>query len=439
VESLRPERDVALTSLRRTLSFWQVSLSGIGVILGAGVYALIGPAAAQAGSALWLAFLLAGVTAGLTAYAYARLSRLAPKNSPEFQYTALAFGPQLGFVSGALMLIADVLGAAAVTIGFGGYVKHLVGTPITLNALALIVVVGAIIWSGVEQSVAIAIVLTGLEALGLVFVIVVGLPSWAGTDYLAATNGFTGISGAAALIFFAYLGFDELGNFAEEMHRPERDLPRALFVAMVVTTAIYVLVALSAVAVVSPERLAASEAPLALVAERVLGARADAALSVLAMAATANTALLLLVSASRSIYGMAAAGVLPRRLAHVGRTAVPLRSTLLVLGLLAALVLVGTLRQVAAMTDAAVLVSFILVNASLPWLAARRRTPARGVARAVEVLVPTVAVLLCGWLLLHAGATSVIVVLGLAAVMFALTAARRAPGPSPVPRLEQTP
>jgi hypothetical protein len=84
-------------------------------------------------------------------------------------------------------------------------------------------------------------------------------------------------------------------------------------------------------------------------------------------------------------------------------------------------------------------VSFILVNASLPWLAASRRTPARGAARAVEVLVPTIAVLLCGWLLLHAGATSVIVVLGLAAVMFALTAARRAPGPSPVPRLEQTP
>jgi APA family basic amino acid/polyamine antiporter len=138
-------------------------------------------------------------------------------------------------------------------------------------------------------------------------------------------------------------------------------------------------------------------------------------------------------------YEMAAAGVLPRRLAHVGRTAVPLGSTLLVLGLLAALVVVGTLRQVAAMTDAAVLVSFILVNASLPWLAARRRTPARGVARAVEALVPTIAVLLCGWLLLHAGATSVIVVLGLAAVMFALTAARRAPGPSPVPRLEQTP
>jgi APA family basic amino acid/polyamine antiporter len=419
--STRPET----VTLRRTLSLWQVSLSGVGVILGAGVYALIGPAAAQAGNALWLSFLLAGLTAGLTAYAYARLARLAPKNSPEFQYTALAFGPRLGFVAGALMLIADVLAAAAVTIGFGGYLEHLLGTPITGNALALIVVLGVILCAGVEQSIAVAIILTGLEALGLVFVIIVGVPSWGGTDYLAMPRGFTGVSAAAALIFFAYLGFDELGNFAEEMRRPERDLPRALFVSMVATTTIYVLVALSAVAVVESTRLGASKAPLALVAGRVLGARADAVLSILALAATANTALLLLASASRSIYGMAAAGALPKRLAHVGRTAIPLFSTLLVLGLLAVLVTIGTLQQVAAMTDAAVLVSFMFVNATLPWLAARRRTPARGPARAVEVLVPTLAFLLCAWLLLHAGATSLIVALGLCAVMLAVASASR--------------
>ena len=158
--STRPET----VTLRRTLSLWQVSLSGVGVILGAGVYALIGPAAAQAGNGLWLSFLLAGLTAGLTAYAYAQLARLVPKNSPEFQYTALAFGPRLGFVAGALMLIADVLAAAAVTIGFGGYLEHLLGTPISGNALALIVVLGVILLAGVQQSIAVAIILTGLEA-----------------------------------------------------------------------------------------------------------------------------------------------------------------------------------------------------------------------------------------------------------------------------------
>jgi len=112
------------------------------------------------------------------------------------------------------MLLASVLAATAVTIGFGGYLEHLVGAPTTLNALALVVVLGAILFLGVEQSVAVAIVLTDMEALGLAFVIVVGAPSWIGTDYVAAPHGLAGISGAAALIFFAYLGFDELGNFA---------------------------------------------------------------------------------------------------------------------------------------------------------------------------------------------------------------------------------
>jgi APA family basic amino acid/polyamine antiporter len=400
-------------SLRRTLSLWQVSLSGIGVILGAGVYALIGPAAAMAGSALWLSFLLSGVTAGLTAYAYAQLGRLVPRNSPEFQYTALAFGPTAGFVAGSLMLAADILATAAVTIGFGGYVHHLLGTPLAVNALALVGMLGVILYSGIRQSVAIAIMLTALEAAGLLFVIVIGVPFWSGTAYLAAPNGFAGISGAAALIFFAYLGFDELGNFAEEMRCPERDLPRALFVSMAASTAIYVLVALSAVAAVGASQLGASSAPLALVARRVLGPRADVALSVVALAATANTALLLLVSAARSVYGMAAAGVLPTSLARVNRASVPVAATAVVLGVLAVLVGLGGLQAVAALTDAVVLLSFMLVNASLPWLAARRRAPSSTLGRIGDTLIPALALVLCAWLLLHAGAASIVVAFGL--------------------------
>jgi APA family basic amino acid/polyamine antiporter len=140
-----------------------VSFAGIGVILGAGVYALIGPAAAHAGNALWLSFLLAGITAALTAYAYARLGSMQPKNSAEFQYTALAFGPRAGFMAGWLMLVADLFAAAAVAVGFGTYVTHLVGTPIALNALALLLIVGVVLYTGVTVSVGLAIVLTGAE------------------------------------------------------------------------------------------------------------------------------------------------------------------------------------------------------------------------------------------------------------------------------------
>jgi APA family basic amino acid/polyamine antiporter len=232
------------------------------------------------------------------------------------------------------------------------------------------------------------------------FVIAIGLPFWPGTDFLVAPRGVSGLWSAASLIFFAYLGFDELGNLAEEMERPERDLPRALFISMTATTAIYVLVALSATAAVGWRELSAAHAPLALVARHALGARADAVLSVVALCATANTVLLLLLSASRSVYGMAAAGMLPGALAVVtGRTAVPMAASALVVGLTVPLVLIGDLARVAAMTDGAVLASFLMVNLALVWLSARR-TIARALA---DLLLPGAGALLCAWLLAHTG------------------------------------
>lgn len=395
--------------LRRTLGLWQVSLAGIGVILGAGVYALIAPAAGHAGDALWLAFLLAGATAGLTAYAYARLGSMQPKASAEFQYTSLAFGPRIGFFAGWLMLAADIFAAAAVAVGFGGYVAHLAGTPVAANAVALLVLVGVVLYTGVRLSVTIAVLLTVLEAAGLLFVIAVGLPFWTTATYALPATGWTGVSTAAALIFFAYLGFDELGNFAEEMREPARDLPRALFISMVVTTVIYLLVAVSAVAAVGSRELSASAAPLAVVAHRALGARADAAMSAIALAATANTVLLLLASASRSVYGMAAAGALPASLAGVGTTSIPMRATVSVLAVAGAAVFLGNLTQIATLTDAAVLLSFMLVNVSLPWLTVRGATAGGGGRRAADVVLPAGGVLLCGFLLLHTGWRSLLV------------------------------
>jgi APA family basic amino acid/polyamine antiporter len=136
------------TPLRRTLGFWRETLTGVGVILGAGVYALVGPVATQAGGAMWLAFLLAG----LTAYSYARFARLRPKDSPEFQYTAMAFGPTAGFGAGWLMLAGDLLAAATVALGFGGYLTHVTGTPVALNALLLVVAATAQMLTGIGTS-----------------------------------------------------------------------------------------------------------------------------------------------------------------------------------------------------------------------------------------------------------------------------------------------
>jgi APA family basic amino acid/polyamine antiporter len=378
-------------------------LTGIGVILGAGVYALIGPAAAMAGRGLWLAFLLAGLAAALTAYSYARLGAMRPRASPEFQYTALAFGPEAGFVAGWLMLIGDIAAGASVALGFGGYFGHLAGTPTATGAAVLLLVAALAMYAGIGKSVAIVTALTIVEAAGLLVVIAVGLPSWPRLDLRVGMESGGGIFGAAALIFFAYLGFDELGNLAEEMHAPERNLPRALFVALATTTAIYVAVALSATAVVSPEALGASSAPLALVVGTVLGGGADTVVTLMALAATANTVLLLLVSAARSVYGMASAGVLPGRLARLTVTRVPREGMVVVLVVALGLVVTGDLSQAAHLTDAVVLLSFILVNLGLTWLGLRSRTGASRAMRRLDVAVSGAGALMCAWLLWHGG------------------------------------
>jgi APA family basic amino acid/polyamine antiporter len=403
----------APTGLRRTLGLWHATASGIGVILGAGVYALIAPAAARAGSVLWLSFLIAAAAAALTGYSYARLGSMRPRNSPEFQYTALAFGPRTGFVAGWLMLVADLLAASAVALGFGGYFAHLTATPTATAAAGLLLAMGLVLHLGIAGSVVLAILLTAVEAAGLVFVIVVGAPSWLSTDYLDAPGAAGGVWSAAALIFFAYLGFDELGNLAEEMREPERDLPRAIFLALAATTAIYIALALSAVGAVGWRDLAASPAPLALVARRVLGPRADAALSLIALAATANTVLLLLLSASRSMHGMAAARQLPGWLASVGRRATPALATWTTVAVTALVALATDLVGAAEMSDAAVLGSFVLVNASLVWLGLAGAA-GRGGWRTADVVVPAAAILACVSLLVHIAWTTLVAAAGVA-------------------------
>ncbi len=364
--------------LRRTLGLAQVTIAGIGVILGAGVYALIGPAAGLAGPALWLAFLLTGVAAGCTAYSYARIGSMRPRDSPEFQYTALAFGNRVGFVAGWLMLAADLLAVATVALGFGGYLAHLSGVPVRAGALALLTAAGAVLLVGVGKSVGLAIVLTVMEAIGLVFVIAIGAPSWHRLSLFEAPLGMSGLTGAAALVFFSYLGFDELGNFAEEMRDPARNLPRALYLSMIGATAIYVLVALSATAVVDWRELSAS----------------------------------------------------PARLAVVGPRSIPSLAALLVTGVAALFVLPGDLTGVAALTDAAVLASFILVSLSLPRLTLAGTTGTRGRRYVADLAVPGLACLMCGWLLLHTGRASIGAAIGLALVGLTLTLRRgwRAPG-----------
>jgi basic amino acid/polyamine antiporter, APA family len=353
------------TGLSRRLGLWAATIIGVGLILGAGIYVLLGVAAGEAGNAVWLSFLIAAFVAALTAFSYARLGRLKPKNAPEFQYIGMAFGKTPAFLSGWMMLWATVISSAAVALGFGSYLEHLSGLPYLTGAVVLIILCTAVVFLGVGESIVLSGILTFVAAAGLIFIVVIGVPSFGHTNLVEMPGGISGVIGAAPLVFFAYLGFEGVANLTEEMKNPGRDLPKAILLALGISSVIYLLVSISAVSVLGWQGLSQSNAPLAAVASKIFGTKADLLLSLIALAATSNTVLLLLFTSSRAMWAMSCAGALPMTFCVIGEGRRTPWFTIIAVGGIASLfVLFRNIEDVAEYTNFATLLVFVGVNAS---------------------------------------------------------------------------
>ena len=362
------------TRLSRSLGLAEVTLSGIGIILGAGIYALIGTAAAGAGNAVWLSFAISAVVALFTALSYAELSSMFPKAGAEYEYTTVAIGEYVAFIVGWLIIFSGIVGAATVALGFGGYFSGLFGTGQILAAFALISVLTIILIIGVKESAVVAGIFTLIEVAGLVLIIIAGLPRLGSVDYLEMPLGTTGVFTAAALVFFAYQGFEEMVKFSEETREPEKTVPKALMIALTICTILYILVCISAVSVVGWEGLAGSDAPFAEVATVAWGPWGASVLSAIALFATANTVLLMLLASSRISFGMARSGTLPRHLSRVHLTRKTPYIAILAAAAGAVLFLfAGDIGFIANVANFTLFVTFMIVNLAVILL--RYRSP----------------------------------------------------------------
>ena len=365
--------------LKRSLGLLSCTLMGIGVILGAGIYALVGKAAGLAGNAVWVSFFAAAVVAALTGLSYAELSSFIPRAGGEYHYARRAFGERIAFLVTWLLLVGLAIASAAVALGFGGYLHALAGVPIIPGALVMIAATAAFLSYGIKESAFLAGLCTVLEIIGLVVVLVIGVPHIGDIDLMEMPRGLDGVMSAAALIFFAYIGFEEIVQLAEETHDPTRTIPRALFLSIAITTALYVVVAVAAISVVGWEKLGASDSPLAMVAETALGSRASAGIAVIALFSTFNTVLVILMSSARLLWGMAEDGALPSRIARVHeKRKTPWVATLIV-GAIAAAITVGFKRieVVANVTNVAIFLTFLIINGAVIVLRFREPDAAR--------------------------------------------------------------
>ncbi|MFB0522632.1 MAG: APC family permease [Candidatus Bathyarchaeia archaeon] len=360
--------------MRQEVGLFAITSWGVGIILGAGIYVLVGEATGIAGNSVWLSFILGAMVATLTGLSYAELSSVFPRDAAEYVYVKIACGCEiLSFMVGWLTILTGIISISTVALGFAGYFQGLFGIPRVLAALVLIVVLSYINFLGIKESTRMNILFTLVEAGGLILFVVIGLGSLGKVDLFEAPNGLSGVLSAAALIFFAYLGFEDIVNIAEETKKPERTIPKALILSILITTLLYVLVAFVAVSLADWQTLGKSSAPLAFAASQVLGENAFTTMSIIALFATSNTVLIMLVVGSRMIYGMAKEGAFPSLLSRIDPKKDTPGLAIVVTMLVSILFLfIGDLELVAALTSFGAFITFAFVNISLIYIRYRR-------------------------------------------------------------------
>ena len=327
--------------LKPVLGPVQLVFYSVGVIVGAGVYSVIGTAAGLAQQNLWMSFAIGAGVAFLTAMSYAEMATAYPEAGAEYIYIRHAW-PKAGWLAfgiGVVMLIGGAATAATVAMAFGGYLRVFADVPAAWSALALLVACTAFNVWGMRESSAVNVVFTSIEVGGLLLIIAAGL-AHDGAPPPPAVETQPAALAAAALLFFVYLGFEEVANMVEEVRNLGRDIPLALAVVHMAV----------------PADLAASGAPLAMVIGRVWPNSGNL-LSAIVLFATANTVLITVIASSRLAFSMARdgeihgvfSGLLPCR-------QTPWVAAVLSLAMAAALLPVGSVKVLAEMPYFAALV-----------------------------------------------------------------------------------
>ncbi|MCP3908825.1 MAG: amino acid permease [Oceanicoccus sp.] len=359
--------------LARRINLPLLIFYGLGTILGAGIYVLVGKVAGSAGMLAPLAFIVAGVIAWLTAMSYSKLAVLFPQSAGEAIYIEHGFQQQwLSMAVGLLIILTGIVSAATLTRGFIGYFVLLVPVNETFAMVAALVLLTALAAWGIAESLTMAALVTLIEIAGLVIVLVFcgdslqQLPVKA-PDLLIPSSAaqVAGIFSGAFLAFYAFIGFEDMVNVVEEVKQPETTMPKAIFWVVVISTGLYVLIALVATLSLPLNELAQSKAPLAelLSSKNAVAAKVVAVISVLAIV---NGVLIQIIMASRVCYGLSKRFGGPHYLHRVSSiTKTPVIATLLIAALILVAALSFPLTALAKFTSFIILIIFSLINFAL--------------------------------------------------------------------------
>lgn len=353
--------------LKRTLSLPLITFYGLGTILGAGIYALVGEVAKQAKQFTPLSFLMASIIALFTAVSYAELSSRFPQSAGSALYVRKAFAkPWLSGVIGWVVVLTGVTSAATIAHGFANYFKLFVPLSSYLSITLLILILGGLATWGIRESVTLIMIMTIIEISGLALIIFYGRHSFQTLNLtqFSLPTSFNGVFIGALIAFYAYIGFEDMVNTAEETVNPERNLPIAIFMAVFITAILYLLIAWVVISILSPHELQQTTPPLV----QIITKQGQSAFlfSIIALIAITNGILVQIIMASRLIYGMARQQNAPELFATVyERTQTPVYATFLVMGIILIFSYALPITTLAKLTSSIILCVFIAIHVSL--------------------------------------------------------------------------
>ncbi|QLZ70591.1 amino acid permease [Legionella sp. PC1000] len=361
------------SGLIRALGLGALIIYGVGDILGAGIYALVGKIAGHAGSLTWFSFAIAMGIISLTALSYSELGNRFPKSGGVSIYIHEAFGTQwFSILTGLLLFCATVLSMSTLSHAFAGYLRALgFNIPGRLDIFGFLLILLLINLRGIKQSSMANIISTSVEVSGLL--IVLGCGFW----YLAThhshviatpteTPGIGDVLQGTALAFFAFTGFEDMANIAEEVKEPKKNLPRAILSSVGIAGIMYLGVSWVATTIIPGSELSTSEAPLLDVVSKASPVLPKSLFSIIAIFAVSNSALLNYITASRLLYGMSKEKLLPKLLQRVhSKFHTPYTAIFLIFPIVLCLVSTSNLGDLASSTSAIVLIVFSLSNMAL--------------------------------------------------------------------------
>ncbi|MEU8827884.1 amino acid permease [Streptomyces sp. NPDC048636] len=407
-------------SLRRSLGMWQLTMISIGATLGTGIFVVLGEAVPDAGPAVTVSFVIAGLTALFSALSYAELAGTIPVAGSSYSYAYATMGELIAWVCGWCLILEYGVSVAAVAVGWGEYLNELLdgtlgitipdalsappgdGGVFNLPALLVVLLSMAFLLGGAKESARANTIMVGVKIAALILFCAVAFTGIRAGNYTPFMPlGMAGVSAAGATLFFSYIGFDAASTAGEEAKNPQRDLPRAIMLSLVIVTALYCLVAAVAVGALPWKQFDGSEAALAGIMEKVTGQSFWAVLLAAgAVVAIASVVLTVLYGQTRILFAMSRDGLVPKVFSAVHpRTGVPRANTVIVslfCGVLAAAIPLG---QLADATSIGTLFAFALVNIAVIVLRRTRPTMERTFRVPLSPLFPVIGFALCLWMM----------------------------------------